>query len=104
MIKYCPRCKQNKEDSEFSQRKERYDGLAPFCKECMMVYYKKYREDNYVPRIPKPKKPERVIGGRDKCHRCGVVFYGPEYGYTPTKIDGYDYCDSCVNDLNKEKC
>lgn len=36
-MKYCPRCRRDREDSEFHRNKARYDGLAAQCKECFAL-------------------------------------------------------------------
>ena len=44
MSKYCSRCKQEKENSEFGKSKNEPDGLARWCKQCRKDQYQETRE------------------------------------------------------------
>ena len=44
--KKCPKCKQLKTRDNFSKTRVRYDGLQVYCKQCMTVRQKRYRERN----------------------------------------------------------
>lgn len=46
MIKICPKCKIEKDLSEFHKDKTRMDGHTHHCKECRKIYSKKYRKEN----------------------------------------------------------
>ena len=45
-MKYCYKCKTNKDEAEFSKDKSRKDGLANMCKECCKKRNKKRYEEN----------------------------------------------------------
>jgi hypothetical protein len=45
-VKYCPKCKKNKEKSKFFKHKNRKDGLSPYCKECATNSVKTWRINN----------------------------------------------------------
>ena len=90
-MKLCLKCNQEKDESEFGSNVLRSDSLHAYCKKCNANYSINYYHRNKADKSGKPK---------DKCHRCGVCFGGPEYNYTPTVVDGYKYCESCVKDFN----
>ncbi len=45
-MKYCTRCKIDKEISKFSKDRSRADGLCNWCKECICAYHKQYHIKN----------------------------------------------------------
>jgi len=45
-MKRCSKCKQHKDESEFSKHKRRKDGLNDWCKPCMRAYKSKWRADH----------------------------------------------------------
>lgn len=48
-MKFCPKCKQNKDRSEFSIDRSKKDGLFSYCKDCknkqMKIYYQENKEN-----------------------------------------------------------
>ena len=45
-LKWCPKCKERKPDSEFGKDKSRKDGLAYMCKECARQLSRQYYKEN----------------------------------------------------------
>lgn len=45
-MKNCPRCKENKNESEFRKNKKSKDGLQKYCSECDKLYQKEWYEKN----------------------------------------------------------
>jgi len=45
-MKCCPKCEQDKDESEFSKSKNAKDGLQPKCKKCENNNYKKFKQKN----------------------------------------------------------
>lgn len=59
-MKYCPKCKTNKNKIEFGKAKERGDGLRGWCKLCTNAATSKWQKDNR----DKPFQPALAIGAR----------------------------------------
>lgn len=68
--KVCPKCGVRKERSEYHKDKNRNDGLAGFCKDCLVAKNKKWREAN----------PEKM-----KEHMASRIWYRREISYGLTK-------------------
>lgn len=62
-MKVCSRCKQEKDETEFYQRKNRSSGITSMCKACMLNYMKEKR-DALMIKINKYK-------GDKGCEKCG---------------------------------
>jgi hypothetical protein len=46
-MKYCPRCKKEKNEEEFYNNRTHKDKKSYYCKDCDRKYYKKYRKEYY---------------------------------------------------------
>ena len=68
--KVCPKCGVKKERSEFHKDKNRNDGLAGFCKKCLVAKNKKWRENN----------PDKV-----KDYMASRIWYKRKINYGLTK-------------------
>lgn len=77
MGKICPKCKTQKDFSEFSRNKKYKDGLSCWCKECFASYYQankddmlKKQKDRYQEAMMDPQRREihrlRNSNSRDK--------------------------------------
>jgi hypothetical protein len=93
--KVCPKCGGKKERSEFHKDKNRNDGLAGFCKECLVAKNKKWRENN----------PERM-----KEHMATRIWYKRKISYGLSKEDFFkmlqaqdNKCAICKMGIN-ESC
>lgn len=71
-MKKCSKCKQIKNESEFSKNKTRKDGLNFYCKECSKTIYLKWYEKNHEKCIEKAReryieyyREERAIQARE---------------------------------------
>jgi len=45
-VKQCGKCKETKSLTEFYKHKGKKDGFQPFCKSCVRLWVKQYREEN----------------------------------------------------------
>jgi hypothetical protein len=82
--KVCPKCGVKKERSEYHKDKNRNDGLAGFCKECLVAKNKKWRENN----------PDKV-----KEHMSSRIWYKRKINYGLTKEQFFE-----IMKIQEEKC
>ena len=65
-MKYCPKCEEHKEKSEFTKNKSRYDGLNGWCRVCL----KNWRVENRAELLVKKKeyyeltREARLVSGK----------------------------------------
>lgn len=62
MDKQCADCKEIKNDSEFGKRSQKKDGLSAYCKSCLVLRSKAYREKN----IEKVKQSNKEYSEKNK--------------------------------------
>ena len=77
-MKTCHKCKLEKNESDFSLNRTKFDGLNSECKECQKKYFKEYyakNKDAHVKRVTKTTNYRRALIGRIKlekgCKICG---------------------------------
>ena len=77
-MKWCSRCKTNKDKKEFSDNSARYDGLNSFCQKCNREYQKEYYQHRRRFFINRNKKRKKEIKAFIKncrigtsCSKCG---------------------------------
>lgn len=58
--KFCNRCKEHKDTSDFNKNKAKADGLADQCRDCCKELAKIYRENN----------KEKISAGKSKCYQA----------------------------------
>lgn len=112
--KICYSCKQEKPVECFSRKKNTKDGLNIYCKECVSIQSKKYREAhkeaiNERKRADYWKSKERaeertaeqLLEGTRICTRCGIEKPLSEYG---KRGNGgfYSQCKSCVSQITAQ--
>jgi len=61
MTKKCPRCKKNKELTEFHKNKAKKDGLQHVCKKCRKIYIRKHYLQNKKAYVNRRKKQQGRI-------------------------------------------
>ena len=98
-MKYCPRCKEDKPESEFSKNKSRGDGLQSTCKVCLRKHNKKWYANN---KRKHRKKSDvyrnktrdyfRDLKSKTPCTDCGVSY--------PYYVMDYDHLDSTTKVAN----
>lgn len=108
--KICYGCKQEKPIEQFSRKKRTKDGLDVYCKACISIKSKQYREAhkdriNEQKRIDYWKSKERaeektakqLLEGTRVCTRCGLEKPLSEFG---KRGNGgfYSQCKACVNE------
>lgn len=91
-MKYCIKCKENKELSEFYKCSASKDGYNSYCKECNKKEVAKNRKNN------RNKEKKEVF--EKKCQRCGrilpISFFNKDIG----RIDGYSCsCKECNKNM-----
>jgi hypothetical protein len=59
-MKYCPKCRKEKNIKEFSKSKNRKDGLCGWCKDCKNISLRKYHKTH--------KKAERIYRQKHREH------------------------------------
>lgn len=95
-MKTCKLCGAEKPETEFHKDRQKVDGLAPYCKPCLIA---KQRE--YASRAP--RKADPAPAGFKTCQRCKSVAPIAEYHANASRHDGLDRrCKSCAYDLHKE--
>lgn len=126
-MKMCSRCKTERPEADFYRMKSASDGLQPWCKPCMKLYYADRHRANYVA-TPRPASdpkflewkrrikytynmsPERYQELLDSqggvCAGCGV---GPStqrlsIDHDHSCCDGNRSCGRCVRGLLCNKC
>lgn len=78
--KYCARCTRTLELDRFTKSVSRYDGLQPYCQECMKAYRIEYYNRNKPSHIERNKKSEARLREyvleikRGNCLDCSVSF------------------------------
>ena len=79
--KYCKRCDQTLSVDKFTKAKKRYDGLQPYCSECMKAYRREHYHANKKPYLDRAreqkkqaKKEIRWFKQTNPCTDCGVVY------------------------------
>ena len=58
-VKWCPKCEEIKDQSQFRKSKNRADGLNDYCKECLSEFQRKDRENGIPERERRYRKSEK---------------------------------------------
>ena len=127
-MKYCPKCKAEKELSEFHKDRSREDGLKPWCKECRREYWqtdaqketrhktsRKYRQTDAGKAVDRKssQKYQQTEAGKET-QRKGNWKYAqlnPEkikarnivnHAITAGKLTRPNYCESCFKECKPD--
>ena len=103
-MKYCPKCKSEKELTEFSKDKNRADGHYTYCKQCGKEDSKKYYKENKEKLKSNARKWNKIykknnltIAGK-KCSKCNTFKNIDQFGKDITRLDGHrSWCKECRN-------
>jgi hypothetical protein len=102
-MKKCPKCRQSKEDSEFSKNRSRRNGLSDWCKKCERKRVRKYQDEK---RGGKPSKKHykyeqthRVVYEvkQKRCRKCMKWKAESEFHRHRRNKNGLDFrCRACA--------
>jgi RNase P subunit RPR2 len=86
-MKYCNRCDQTKETSEFNKYKDK--SLQGWCKECHSAYYKAYNA------VLKASEAKTHVESK-VCNDCGLKKPRSQFGHRANSSDKLSsYCKPC---------
>ncbi len=106
-MKQCTKCKKWKDESEFSKRLSRKDGLRCWCKKCGCEYIHKYyrRNRKSVKKYRRYEEYHRAIGGikQKRCIKCKRWKPLDEFYKNCKSKDGlYCSCKKCVDEFERK--
>lgn len=94
-MKFCNKCKTEKENVEFGKCKRNKDGLQSWCKPCKSANYKSKHNYKY--------KPVEVQDGQKYCRKCDTTKLLTDFHNSNKTKDGKQgFCKDCRNSDNKE--
>jgi hypothetical protein len=95
-MKYCPKCKTQKETSFFAKNPCKKDGLSGYCKECQKASNRISRKKNQL--------RETVLVPLTKiCYRCNTEKAAPDFYENKGNRDGLsNFCKKCTKEGSKK--
>ncbi len=108
MMKWCNKCKKQKERSEFSKNHENKDGLQHWCKKCMREYKHEYyrRNNDSVKKYFLYEESHRIIDDTKQkyCTKCNRWKDEIQFNMHSRSKDGLGYdCKDCVRAYDRER-
>ncbi len=107
-MKQCTKCRQRKDESEFSKNCNNKDGLRYCCKKCEREYYRRYYRKNRgtVKKYIRYEESHRAIDGvkQKRCLKCEKWKDESKFGMDRSRKNGLKYwCKDCERADNRER-
>ncbi len=98
-VKKCGKCKVEKDIIYFSKSKNRSDGLASQCKDCIAKNFDRYQNNNTINYVP-----NKYNLTNKKCCKCKLDKSISRFGVNKSAKDGFqNICYDCSNEHQKNK-